>query len=353
MMLEQTLKQITPLDEKAMSAARRRWDSIAKPLHSLGLLEDAVVKIAGMTGSARIELQKRGVIVMCGDNGVVEEGVTQTDSSVTAIVTENMCTGQTSVCKMAKAAGAQVFPVDIGVSRPVEGEGLIQAKVMAGTHNMTQGPAMTRAQAVQAVETGIRLAKECGADGYRILATGEMGIGNTTTSAAVASVLLQRPVEEMTGRGAGLSDQGLQRKKDAIRRAIALNHPDPSDPLDVLAKVGGLDLAGLCGVFLGGAACHIPVLIDGFISGVAALAAAKLCPDAAGYMLASHVSKEPAAHLVLEELGLSPFLTANMCLGEGTGAVAALPILDMALAVYEGMSTFEDIAVEAYQPLSE
>ncbi|MBC8569297.1 nicotinate-nucleotide--dimethylbenzimidazole phosphoribosyltransferase [Zongyangia hominis] len=353
MTMEETIKCIRPLDEGAMEAAKDRWDAIAKPLHSLGLLEDAIVKIAGMTGSVRVTLDKRAVIVMCADNGVVAEGVTQTGNEVTGIVAENMTRGETSVCQMARVARAQVIPVDIGVAGTVEGPGLIRAKVSPGTANMARGPAMTRAQAVQAVETGIRVACDCVRSGCRILATGEMGIGNTTTSSALASVFLGRPPEEVTGRGAGLSDAGLSKKVAAIRRAIAVNRPDPADPLDTLSKVGGLDIAGLAGVFLGGAACRVPVLLDGFISGAAALTAARLCPPAAGYMLASHVSKEAAAHWILEELGLSPFLTAQMCLGEGTGAVAALPILDMALAVYGGMSTFADIEMEAYEPLSD
>lgn len=187
--------------------------------------------------------------------------------------------------------------------------------------------------------------------GYRLLATGEMGIGNTTTSSAVASVLLKQPVETMTGRGAGLSSEGLIRKIEAIKKAVALNKPDASDPVDVLAKVGGLDIAGMAGVYLGGAALKMPVLIDGFISGVAALVAAMLCPEASGYMIASHVSKEPAAHLVLEKLGKEAVLHADMCLGEGTGAIALCPFLDMGATLYNTLSTFDDIHVDQYEEL--
>lgn len=216
---------------------------------------------------------------------------------------------------------------------------------------MTKGPAMTREETVKALEVGIQLMQDLKQQGYRIVATGEMGIGNTTTSSAVASVLLALPPEEVTGRGAGLSSEGLARKRLAVRRAIACNAPDPSDAFDVLQKVGGLDLAGMAGAFLGGAAMQMPVVIDGFISAVAALLAARMCPAAVDYMLASHVSGEPAARLLLQELGLKPFLTANMTLGEGTGAVAALPLLDMACAVYGTMRTFEQISIEPYQPL--
>ena len=289
---------------------------------------------------------------MCADNGVVEEGVTQTGQEVTALVTENMSTGDTSVCRMSHVAGADVIPVDIGVARPVKGGKIRQKNIRRGTANMTQGPAMTREEAERAILTGVELVGELKEQGYRLLATGEMGIGNTTTSSAVACVLLDQPAVTMTGRGAGLSDAGLRRKIAAIERAVAVNAPDPGDPLDVLAKVGGLDLAGLAGVFLGGAACRLPVLVDGFISSVAALIAARLCPAAVDYMLGSHASQEPAGTLVLEALGLTPFLYAGMCLGEGTGAVAVMPLLDMGLAVYREMCTFEATNIEAYQPLT-
>ena len=350
--LEETLAAIVPADQAAMDAAWQRWDSIAKPLRSLGLLEEAVVRIAGMTGAPAVKLGRRAVIAMCADNCVVAQGVTQTGQEVTAIVTENMSTGDTSVCRMAAAAGAEVIPVDIGVARPVAGERIRQCNVRRGTADMTQGPAMTREEAVQAVETGIELVRELKDKGYGLIGTGEMGIGNTTTSSALASVFLNRPPEQVTGRGAGLSSAGLERKIKAIETAIQVNKPNPADPLDVLSKVGGLDLAGLCGVFLGGAACRIPVLVDGFISSAAALTAARLCPAAVDYMLGSHASNEPAGRMVLEELGLKPFLYANMCLGEGTGAAAVMPLLDMALAVYDGMTTFADEQIEAYQPLT-
>ena len=350
--LEETLAAIVPADRAAMDAAWQRWDSIAKPLRSLGLLEEAVVRIAGMTGTPAVKLGKRAVIAMCADNGVVAQGVTQTGQEVTAIVTENMSTGDTSVCRMAAAAGAVVIPADNGGARAGGGGRNRHWNVPPGTADMTQGPAMTREEAVQAVETGIELVRELKDKGYGLIGTGEMGIGNTTTSSALASVFLNRPPEQVTGRGAGLSSAGLERKIKAIETAIQVNKPNPADPLDVLSKVGGLDLAGLCGVFLGGAACRIPVLVDGFISSAAALTAARLCPAAVDYMLGSHASNEPAGRMVLEELGLKPFLYANMCLGEGTGAAAVMPLLDMALAVYDGMTTFADEQIEAYQPLT-
>lgn len=279
----------------------------------------------------------------------MEEGVTQTGQEVTAIVAENFLSGDTSACVMSRQCGTKVIPVDIGMA--VDTKVSKELKVAYGTANMTKGPAMTRAQAVQALEAGIEMVRRLKEEGYGLLATGEMGIGNTTTSSAVASVLLDRSVEEMTGRGAGLSGDGLNRKINAIRKAIEVNQPDPKDAIGVLAKVGGFDIAGMAGMFLGGAALGVPVVIDGFISCVAALIAQRICPLAGEYMIASHVSKEPAARLILEALGKEAVIHGEMCLGEGSGAVALFPFLDMGIAVYDSMSTFEDIHVEQYEEL--
>lgn len=370
-LLEETKKKIGEPDRKAMEQAKKRWDSVAKPLNSLGLLEEAIIRIAGMTGSSQVQLGKKAVTVFCGDNGIVEEGVTQTGQEVTAVVTENFSKGDSCVCIMAEQAKAQVFPVDIGVKGQISGYGefvpgqdylsgngnlsvrypILNRRLMCGTRNFTKSPAMERDTAAAAVETGIMLVGCLKERGYRIIATGEMGIGNTTTSSAVLSVLLGKEPEQVTGRGAGLSREGLSRKIETVRRGIGLWNPDPEDGLDVLAKVGGLDLAGLAGVFLGGALYRIPVVIDGLISSAAALAAAQVCPKAKAYMLASHVSAEPAGRLALDALGLSPLIYGNMCLGEGTGAVALFPLLDMAEAVYRRMSTFSQIQIEEYRPL--
>ena len=250
---------------------------------------------------------------------------------------------------MARTARCEVVPVDMGMAgEPVPG--VRNCRVASGTTDFTQGPAMRREQAVEAVAKGIALVREQKAQGVTLLATGEMGIGNTTTSSAVAAVLLGQPIETMTGRGAGLSDQGLARKIHAIQRGIAVNQPDPDDALDVLAKLGGFDIAGLCGVFLGGALEGVPVLMDGFISGVAALCAVRLCPAAAKAVFASHCSSEPAARLVLEALGKAPLITAGLHLGEGTGAVAAIPLWDMALAVYRNCYSFADGGLTPYTP---
>ena len=352
MTLQEVLSSITPVDQAAADAARAHWDTVAHPLNSLGLLEDAIVRIASASGTANVDIAKRAVVAMCADNGVVAEGVTQSGQDVTAIIAENMGYGTSSVCRMGKVAGAEVVPVDIGIAVPVTAGRLLQRNIRRGTANLAVEPAMSREECERAILTGVEVVKDLAEQGYRLLATGEMGIGNTTTSAAVASVLLGREPGEVTGRGAGLSTEGLRRKVDAIRRGIAVNHPDPNDPVDTVSKVGGLDIAGLAGVFLGGALYHVPVLIDGFISSVSALAAVRLCPDALGYMLASHASNEPAGKMVLEALGLEPFLYARMCLGEGTGAVAVMPLLDMALALYRDMSSFSDINIDAYEHLT-
>lgn len=349
MTLEEAKKQIRPVDQEAVCAAQKRWDSIAKPLHSLGKMEKIVIQIAGITGSADVRLDKRALVAMCADNGVVEEGVTQTGQEVTAIVAENFLKGDTSACVMCRQCGTDVFPVDVGMASDTKVPS--DLKVMMGTRNMTKEPAMTYEEAVQGIEAGIEMVRRLKEQGYRLIATGEMGIGNTTTSSAVASVLLNRSVEEMTGRGAGLSGEGLKRKIDAIKRAVKLNEPAPSDPVDVLAKVGGLDIAGMAGVFMGGAVYRIPVVIDGFISCVAALVAQRISPLTKDYMIASHVSREPAAAMILEALEKEAVLHGEMCLGEGSGAVALFPFIDMGLAVYESMSTFEEIKVEQYEEL--
>lgn len=341
-----------PPDEGAGAACRKRWDNLAKPLRGLGLLEEAVARMAAAMGTVKPRIDDRALVVMCADNGVVAEGVTQTGSDVTAVVTENFTKGATSACAMCRKAGCRVAPVDIGVARDLNGQGLVRHKIAYGTRNMVKEPAMTRAQAEEAILFGAQTAQKLAGEGVQILATGEMGIGNTTTSAAVASVLLGRPPAEMTGRGAGLDSAGLARKIQAIETAVALHRPQPADPVDVLSKVGGFDLAGLTGVFLGGALCHVPVIMDGFISVTAALCAVRLCPAVKGYLLASHVSKEPAARLLLDALELTPVITAELCLGEGTGAVALLPLLDMALAVYYDMPTFDGIGIDEYVDLT-
>lgn len=351
MSIEQAIGGIRPLDRQAMERVRQRLDSIAKPLGGLGLLEKRLVRIGGIQRTHKIDLGKKCAVVMCADNGVVAQGVTQTSSDVTRVVTENFAGGNASLCAMAQIAGADIYPVDIGVKGEISQPGVISRKVAPGTQDISKGSAMSREEARTAVQAGAEIAGDLAARGYRMIATGEMGIGNTTTSSALASVLLNRPAEEVTGRGAGLSSEGLKRKVEVIRRAIRINRPDPKDPLDLVSKLGGFDIAGLMGVYLGGAAAGVPVVIDGVISAVAALLAYQMAPLAGEYMLASHQTAEPAGALLLEKLGARPLLSCEMCLGEGTGAVASFPLYDMALNVYNRMVTFSDTNLEEYKPL--
>lgn len=349
MELQKVLKNIVPVSQEAMEQSKKRWGKIAKPLHSLGKLEDAVVQMAGIFGNAEYKLEKKGLVIFCADNGVVKEGVTQTGQEVTAIVAKNFTEHAASVCFMAEAAGVDVYPIDIGMISDVDGVTAPEYKVMYGTHNFAEEPAMSREEAERAILVGIQLVEKLAKDGYQILATGEMGIGNTTTSSAVLSVLLGKNPKEVTGRGAGLCNDGLERKVGAIQKGIELLKPNTKDPIDVLAKVGGLDIAGMTGMFLGAAIYRIPVVIDGLISSVAALCAISIIPEVKNYLLPSHRSAEPAGGMVLEALGYEPFLDCRMSLGEGSGAVAIFPLLDMALSVYHQMHTFEEIQVEQYE----
>lgn len=349
--LTQLQAAIAPPDEAARAACKARWDAVGKPLGSLGLLETDTQKIAALTGSAELDLSARTLLVFCADNGVVAQGVSQCGNEVTGFVARALAEGRSSACTMARVACCRVQPVDMGV-HGLGGEeipGLVRCRVMDGTADFTQGHAMTRAQTLQALLAGAALARQQAEAGYKLLLIGEMGIGNTTTSSAVAAVLLGCPPETVTGRGAGLSDEGLARKLAAIRAGIARNCPDPADPLAVLAAVGGLDIAAMAGACLGAAAARLPLLLDGFISTVAALAAVRLCPGAEAALLASHCSAEPAGKMLLEALGLSPLLCAGLRLGEGTGALAALPLFDMAMAMYGG-AEFSSYGMDAYTP---
>lgn len=339
--------KIAPPSNEAMDMAKNRWNSIAKPIGSLGLLEDAIILIAGLTGSHDINLNKKAVFVFCADNGVVEEGVTQTDSSVTLEVASNITKNKASVCVMASVANADVVAVDVGMNK--KATGVLDRSIAFGTKNFTKGPAMSRSEAEKAILVGIELVKEYKEKGYSLIATGEMGIGNTTTASAMASVLLSLPIESVTGRGAGINDEGLRRKYDAIYRAIQTNSPDKDDALDVLIKLGGFDIAAMAGAFIGGAIYRVPILIDGVISAVAALCAKAICPACDIAMLASHLSCEVPASLILEKLNKKPIIYASMRLGEGTGAVCAMPLLDMAASVYNNMITFEDASITPYE----
>ena len=332
----------------AQQQARKRWDSIAKPLHSLGLLEDLVVRIAGIQETADVCIDRRCALVFCGDHGVVRKGVSQTDSSVTAIVAKSIAEGTANINLMASAANTDVIAVDMGMLTPVPGT--VDRHAGRGTADITEGPAMSRSQAEDAVAAGIEQMRVLHEQGYRIAVIGEMGIGNTTSASAVASVLLRLPPEEVTGRGAGLSDAGLRRKIAAVHQAVRINRPDADDPVDVLARLGGFELAGMAGALLGGLKYHIPVIPDGMIPAASALAAAGIDSAVVDAILPGPVSREPADRLILDSLGLEPVIHAQTALGEGTGGVLLLPLLDMALKVYYGPHTFKALKMEAYSP---
>lgn len=344
-------ENVYEIDEESRKDAQKRWDHIAKPLHSLGKLEDSIIQIAGIQRTSNVKIDKRALIIMCADNGIVEEGITQTTQDVTAIVAENFKSRRSIARILCEQTHTDLYPIDIGIAKDTC---IRNEKIAYGTKNFAKEPAMSLEQVRKAIHIGMEIVKELKEAGYHMLATGEMGIGNTTTSSAVAAVLLHCRVASVTGKGAGLSSEGLLRKIDVIEQAIQtykLTDDTAEEVLRTVQCVGGFDLAGLCGVFLGGAAYGIPIVIDGFISAVAALIAVRLQPQCVKYMLASHVSKEPASAILLEALNLSGIIHADMCLGEGSGALLLFPLLDSAIDIYHHMSTFKDIQVEEYQAL--
>ena len=346
MKIDEILKEIKPPDEAAMDLCRKKWNSIAKPLHGMGRLEEAIIQCAGIINTAKVIFDRKLLITMCADNGVVCEGVSQSGQDVTRIVSDNFFRGETTACIMSRYAGADVWPVDIGVADDT----LIEnRKIARGSANMAKGPAMSRNDAQNAILVGIDKMRQAKEAGYNIVATGEMGIGNTTTSAAVASVLLDMPPQEAAGRGAGMDSATFANKIDVIKRSIEVNNPDKNDVIDVLSKVGGFDICGMCGLFIGGAVYRLPVVIDGLISSVAALCAVRIDKRVKDFILPSHESKEPAAGAVLKAIGLEPYLKLGMHLGEGTGAVALFPILDLALEIYYKMVSFTDINIDQYE----
>lgn len=345
------MHHIEHLNEEAMKRAKIKWNTVCKPLNSLGKFEDLIIQLAGIQGTEEVTLDKRCALIMCSDNGVVEEGVTQTGQEVTKMVAESIAEGKANINSIAATARADVFAIDVGIAGQVKNTKVIDKKIAFGTKNIAKEPAMTLVQAKEAVQIGIDLAGEMKTQGYHIIVTGEMGIGNTTTTSAIVSTLLNVPVSQVTGRGAGLTLEGCQHKQHIIEKAIEVNKPNRDDPWDVLGKLGGFDIAAMTGIFLGGAIHKIPIVIDGVISAVGALIAVKIHSLAKEYMIASHQSKEPAGILLMEELALSPIIYGDLCLGEGTGAVLLLPLLDGALAVYSQTQTFRSAKMEPYKEL--
>ena len=344
-LLEETLRRIGGLDAAAMRAAAARQDSLTKPPGALGVLEEISIKVAGITGDPRPLPGKKAVIVMAADHGVTREGVSLYPSEVTAQMVANFLAGGAAINVLSRHVGASVRIVDIGVSSPVAGEGLVSRKIRPGTADMAAGPAMSREEAVAALEVGIEVAGEEISRGAALLATGDMGIGNTTAASAITACITGLDPMEVTGRGTGIDDEGLERKVSAIRRALEVNRPDPGDALDVLSKVGGLEIAGIAGVMLAAAAARRPVLVDGFISAAGALIAAGLHPGAEDFMLASHLSVERGHAAILKRLGLHPIIQANMRLGEGTGAALAFFLVDASLKILAEMATFDEAGV--------
>lgn len=335
-------------DTKVREAVQKNWDSVAKPLDGMGRFEELIARIGAITGQTEPTIGKRAVIMMCADNGIVEEGVSQSGQEVTLAVAQSMARRRSSVGRMAEVAGADTIPVDIGIKTTQNIAGVVKRKVRCGTRNFHKEPAMTEEETLRAIAVGIDMVSLCRKAEYQILATGEMGIGNTTTGSAVAAALLGCDASVVTGKGAGLSDAGLLHKRQVIQEAIECYDLYHADALTVLATVGGLDIAGLAGVCIGGALYHIPIVLDGVISMVAGLVAERILPGVKEYLLASHKGKEPAVALLTQALGLEPVLDARMALGEGTGAVMLFPLLDMAMSVYQNRTTFAEIQIEQY-----
>ena len=342
MTLENLLASIQPLSQEAMAAAKLRQAALAKPPESLGRLEELSIQLAGITGEVHNSMDKTHLLVFAADNGVVEEGVSSAPQSVTLMQTINLTRAKTGASVLAKHFGSGITVCDVGVNAVIHEPKVLNRKIAFGTQNIVRGPAMTREQAIQALLTGAELAMQTDADAMGV---GEMGIGNTTSSAVLA-VLLGVGVETVTGRGGGITDESFRKKKQVIADAIALNKPDPADPVDVLRKVGGFDLAAMCGAFLGGAASHRPMVIDGFISVVAALCAVRLCPRVRDYLVPSHASYEIGYKLAMEALGLQPIFLLGMRLGEGSGCPLAFQVLDAACAVINDMATFDQAGID-------
>jgi len=346
-LLKETLQCIEPLNKEAIKMAWDRLDSLSKPIGSLGELENIIAKMSGITGRVHNKINKKNVVIMCSDNGVVEEDVSNCPKSVTATVTNNFTKKITGVYVLSKFSGSDITVVDVGVDADLNNPKVINKKIAYGTMNMMKGPAMTREQTIKAIEVGIETVDDLVCKGYDLLGTGEMGVGNTATSAAILSVFSGLEVEESVGKGSGITEKQFINKKNVIKRSIEINKPDKNDVIDVISKVGGFDIAGLCGCFLAAAKNRVPIVIDGFIASAAALCAYKLNPLVKGYIFASHLSAEPGAAFIMKEIGLKPMLNLNMRLGEGSGCPLAFNIIEAALYTMDNMGTFEDAKLDS------
>lgn len=345
-MLFDILSNIEAPDELIMELARKRLDSLAKPKGSLGKLEDIAVQVAGIKGTISPKINKKCTIIMAADHGIVEEGIGCAPQEVTAIQTLNMLKNLTGICVISNSNGSDIRVVDIGVKVDLIHPKLVQRKIRYGTANFAKGAAMEREEAIKGLEVGIEMVRDLVLEGYDLLGTGEMGIGNTSCSSAVYMAFTGSSAQRAVGKGGGITQEAFQNKKRIIAEAVAFNHPDPRDPLEVITKVGGLDLIGMAGCFIGAAYYKVPIVIDGFISAAAALVAYRLNPKVKAYMIPSHMSEEPGYRCIMEEIGLEPMLHLNMRLGEGTGCPIAFSVIETAINVINHLSTFEEAMIE-------
>ena len=347
--LKEKLTEIREPDYSAEAACRQRWDTLAKPIDGLGVFEELIIRLAGIQRNTEVVTGPRAAVVLCADHGVVDERVTQTDSSVTASVARAVAAGTSTVNILAESAGTDVVAADFGMNRHAPIPGVIDCCVRYGTDNISKGPAMSREEACLAILRGIELTESLAEQGFRLLAAGEMGIGNTTPASAITAVLSGLDPSEVTGRGAGLPDEYYYHKIEIVRKAIIVNQPDRNDPLDILSRLGGCEIAGMTGLYIGGARTGTAIVIDGFLSAVAAFLAQKLCPDSSAYMIPAHTGREPACRRLMSMMNMKPVLDAGMALGEATGAVLLFPLLDAALSLYLKGETFELLHLEPYE----
>lgn len=344
-LLKRTSTGIVGLKEDMMDQAKIRMDALAKPLGSLGRLEQIAIQISGITGELHNKINKKCTIIMAADHGICDEGVSCAPQEVTAIQTINMLKGLTGICAISKANNAEIRVVDIGIMKDIAYPGLINKKIRYATDNFLLGPAMKREEAVKALEIGIEMVRDLVEDGFNLLGTGEMGIGNTSCSSAVFMALTGCSAEVSVGKGGGITEEAFENKKRVIEKSIQFHQPDKNDPIDVLTKVGGLDLAGMVGCFLGAAYYRVPIVIDGFISAAAALTAYRINPLVKNFMIPSHCSMEPGYINIMKEIGLKPILYLEMRLGEGTGCPIAFNIVETALSVMSNMATFAEATI--------
>lgn len=337
---------IPPLDTDAANAALSRQKILAKPPFALGRLEPLAIQIAAMTGNPAPILKDKAVVLFSADHHIADHGLSLTPSDVTYIQTRNFLQGGGTINAFTRNAGARLSVVDVGVNYDFEDiPGLIKRKVMYGANDFSQGPAMTRQQALECLQVGIDMARAEKAKGLDLIAAGEMGIGNTTPSSAIVSILTGTPVERVTGKGSGVKEEVIRKKIQLIEQGIALNKPDPTDAIDILAKVGGPEIGAMAGLMLGAASLRVPIVIDGFIAGAAAAIAQGIKPEAAQYFIGSHNSEEPGHQLIMDHIGVTMYLDLGLCLGEGTGAALFFPLLDAATRVLSEMKTFPDLDI--------